>query len=141
MIEAKLSEASLKFAGSGISITTSEQRFLGAAIGSEAFDKSFVRKKVSEWVTEVKQLHVSDISITHPHSAYVAFTHGLSSKWTFICRTVSNIQLELQPLEDVIHKSYLLNLTGQSTFNCSLRDLIALPARLGGLGITQPVDE
>ena len=137
MKEAKLSEASLKFAGSGISITTSEQRFLGAAIGSEAFDKSFVRKKVSEWVTEVKQLHVSnisithphsahvsdisithphsahvsDISITHPHSAYVAFTHGLSSKWTFICRTVSNIQLELQPLEDVIHKSYLLNLT------------------------------
>lgn len=65
--EAKLSEASLKFSGSGISITTSGQCFLGAAIGTEAFVKSFVRKMVSEWVTEVKQL--SEISITQPHSA------------------------------------------------------------------------
>ena len=94
---------------------------------------------VSEWVTEVKQL--SEISITQPHSVYADFTHGFSSKWTFICRTVPNIQLELQPLEYVICKSFLPNLTGQSTFSNSLRDLIALPARLGGPGITKPVDE
>jgi len=32
-------------------------------------------------VNEVEKL--SKITITQPHAAYAAFTHGLSSKWSF----------------------------------------------------------
>ena len=45
----------------------------------------------------------------------------------------------MQPLEDAIIKSFLPRLTGQNTFNCQLRDLLALPARLGGLSIIKLV--
>ena len=43
-----------------------------------------------------------------------------------------------KPLEDTIRKVFLPNLTGQNAFNDTERDLLALPARLGGLGIFDP---
>ena len=44
----------------------------------------------------------------------------------------------LQPLEDVISTRLLPSLTGRDTPNELERQLIALPAHLGGLGITNP---
>ena len=41
----------------------------------------------------------------------------------------------IKPLEETIRKVFLPNLTGQNAFNDMERDLLALPARLGGLGI------
>ena len=37
--------------------------------------------------------------------------------------------------------SFLPRLTGQNTFNCQLRDLLALPTRLGGLNINKMIDQ
>ena len=76
---------------------------------------------------------LSQMSLTQPYSAYAVFTRGLSSKWTYLSKTISNIQPLLQPLEDAISKSFLPHLTGQNTFSCQLRGLLALPSRLGGL--------
>ena len=44
----------------------------------------------------------------------------------------------LQPLEDTIRQKFLTSLTGQNSFNDVTRQLMALPVRLGGLGITNP---
>ena len=44
-------------------------------------------------------------------------------------------------IADAISKSFLPRLTGQNTFNCQLRDLLALPARLGGLSIITLVNQ
>ena len=50
--------------------------------------------------------------------------------------TLSIIQPPLQPLvQDTICKSFLPHLTEQITFSCLIRDLLALPTQLGGLGI------
>ena len=76
--DAKLSEAHTVFQGSGIPITSEGKHYLGAAIGSESFANSYVSEKVSQWITEIELL--SQISLTQPHSA---FTHGLSSRWTY----------------------------------------------------------
>ena len=72
------------FQGSGIPITSEGKHYLGAATGSESFVHSFDSEKVSGWITEIELL--SQISLTQPHSAYAAFTHGLSSKWTYLCK-------------------------------------------------------
>lgn len=50
-------------------------------------------------------------------------------------RVVPDIQHLLQPIEDAIRTYVLPHLTPQE------RRLIALPARLGGLGITNPVEQ
>ena len=56
-------------------------------------------------------------------------------------KQIPNIQPLLQPLEDAISKSFLPRLTSQNTFSCQFRDLLALPARLGGLCIIKLVDQ
>ena len=88
------------------------------------------------WVEELERL--SSIAITQPHAAFAAFIHGLTSKWMYLARTTPNINVLIKPKEETIRKVFLPNLTGQNPFNDIERDLLALPARLGGLGIFDP---
>ena len=121
------------FQDSGISITVDGKRHLGGALGSPSFVASFVKERVSTWAKELDLL--SDISITHPHAAYSAFTHGFIGKWNYLMRCIPNIQTFLAPLETIIQTRFLPNLTGQPSFSDAERKLFALPARLGGLGV------
>ena len=79
-------------------------------------------------------------SIAHskPHAAYAAFTHRMTSKWTFLLRTIPDIQQSLQPLENTIRSTFIPAVTGRSPPNDSERTLFALPTRLGGLGLADP---
>ena len=72
---------------------------------------------------------------TQPHAAYSAFTHGYIHKFAYLCRTTPETSLLLQPLEDCINSSFIPALTGRESPNKVTRDLLALPAHLGGLGI------
>ena len=128
-----LEEAKDTFSDSGVSITVEGKRYLGAVIGSSKSVTDYVEQKVTEWINEVESL--SSIATTQPHAAYATFTHGLKHKWTYLTRTIANIDHRLQPLEDVIRGTFIPSLTGQIAFNEETRDLMALPVRLGGLGI------
>ncbi len=134
--ESHLERATELFNGTGISITAEGRRHLGAAIGTQNFTESYVKQKVTEWVTMVERL--ADIATSQPHAAYAAFTHGLAGKWGFLVRTIPDIVDLLQPLEDAIRLKFLPALTGQNAFNDLERDVIALPVCLGGLGIANP---
>ena len=123
------------FQHTGIKITTQGSRFLGVALGTRSFVEKFVRDKVSGWVTEVKNLAV--VAKTHPQAAYEVFTHGQSSKWIFLMRTIPGIGALFQPLEDTI-QFFLPAITGRQALSNKERELLALPARLGGLGIPIP---
>ena len=79
------------------------------------------------------------VAITEPHAAFAAFTHGLAGRWTFLSRTMGNISELFQPLEDTIRKRFLPALTGRKPPSDDERAVLALPARLGGLGIRNPV--
>ena len=134
--EEKLTLAASLFQGTGVSVAKDGKRHLGAALGTDSFVKTYVCEKVATWVQEVERL--SSIAVSQPQSAFAAFTHGLTSKWTYLIRTIPDISNLLQPLEDAIRLHFLPKLTGQNPFNDTVRDLMALPARLGGLGITNP---
>ena len=134
--EEYLTDATSLFEGTGVAITVEGKRHLGTAIGKRTFAESYVERKVSGWVREVDQL--SSIAATQPHAAYTAFTHGLTSKWTYLARTISGIEDLLQPLEEIIRQRFLPSLTGQNPFNDADRELMALPVRFGGLGIIDP---
>ena len=89
---------------------------------------SYVQSLVEKWVDEIKTLSESE-----PQSAYTALTHGLQNHWGFIQHCHKDIHHLLQPLEDVISTHLLPSLTGRDAPNELERQLIALPARLGGL--------
>lgn len=124
------------FGDTGIQLTTEGRRYLGAALGSSDFVRSYVNDKVKEWSDEL--LKLSEIGLTQPHAAFSALTHGLLGRWTFLSRTMPDIDELLSPLEQAIRLHLLPALTGKCAFSDVERQLISLPSRLGGLGIIDP---
>ena len=104
-----------------------------------AFVQTFVQRKVEGWVREVEKL--SKFAETQPHSAYAAFTHGLMSNLLRVVDwdTLSSAEL-LQPLESAIQSRFIPAITGQAPPGKHVRDLLALPVRLGGLGLRNPTN-
>ena len=125
------------FDGTQVNITTHGKRHLGAAIGSKDFITEFVGQKVQQWILELEFL--SKIADTQPHAAFSAFIHGLSAKWNYISRTIPNISHLLQPLEDAIKHTFIPSITKRPPCSNLERNILALPPRLGGMGITNPV--
>ena len=104
--------------------------------GTADYIKKFICQRVSEWQATVETL--SSIATSQPHAAYSAMTHGLNSQWLFLQRTVPNLAPLLQSLEETISEKFIPALTGRRGCSDLERELFALPARLGGLGLTNP---
>ena len=136
--EAHLQDASTIFHGSNVNITAEGRPYLGAALGTESYISRYVSQKVQQWCSDLSML--SDIAATQPHAAHAALTHGFSSKWTFLTRTIPCIGHLLQPLEDTLRQKFIPSLTGRPPPNDMERQLLALPARLGGIGLTDPTN-
>ena len=123
------------FAGTGINITTEGSKHLGAALGSRSYLEQYVGSKVEDWVGEVTRL--AEFARSQPQASYAVFTFGLRHQWTYFMRTLPDIENLLQLLEraisDVLIPSLILR-------NCSEaeRELVALPVRMGGLGLINP---
>ena len=81
-------------------ISQEGKRHLGSAIGTRSFVENYVEEKVSTWKEELERL--SDIAMSQPQAAYAAFTYGFKSKWTYLARTTPNIDILLEPLEEVL---------------------------------------
>ena len=131
-----LDEARRLFEGTNVNITVHGKRHLGAAIGSREYTEQYVGDKVKAWTQELLQL--AENATSQPHAAYAAFVHGLSSRWTYLSRTIPEVSDLFQPLEDAIHQVFIPSLTGRPPCSKLIRDLLALPVRLGGLGLTNP---
>ena len=130
------SYATTIFNNTGVNITTDGKSHLGGALGTPDFTKSYVLQKVDLWLQELNNLVAC--ALTQPHAAYAAFTHGMTSKWLYVMRTIPNIGHLLQPLEDIIRRKLIPALTGRPPPNDLVRALLALPARLGGMGLLNP---
>ena len=115
-------------------ITVEGRPHLGAPLGCSAYVNQFVSQKVQQWSTELRVL--SEITSTQSHAAFAALTLGLSNKWSYVIRTTPSIGHLLQPLDAILRSTLIPNLTGRPPPNDIDLRLFALPARLGGLGIT-----
>ena len=84
-------------------------------------------------VKEVEKL--SRFAATQPHTAYAAFTHDLRNYLLRVIdwETLSSAEL-LQPLESSIQSQFIPAITGQAPCGKQVREVLALPVRLGGLG-------
>ena len=131
-----VSSASEVFDDTGVQITTEGNCHFGAALGTPSFVEAYVKQKVEKWIGEVEKL--SSIAATEPHMAYFAFTHGLVSRWSYLASTIPSFSPLLEPLEETIQLKFLPALTGRPAPRAEMRELLALTARLGGLGIINP---
>ena len=94
-------------------------------------------KKVEKWVKDVEEL--SKIAVEEPQAALSAFTKAICHRWSFMQRTISDAGHLFQPLEDAIRDIFIPSIIGRK-INDLERRIFALPVRMGGLGITNPVE-
>ena len=124
------------FSNSNVRVTKDGERHLGAVIGTPEFKKEYVKKIVHDWEKEVKRL--SDYATTEPQAAYAAFIYAIKQKWNYVMRTVPGITPLLKPLEDAIRGHFIPAISNGRCPDDLERNLLELPPRLGGLGITNP---
>jgi len=105
-------------------------------LGTDEFVKSYVQDKVATWVGEIEKLF--EIAITRPQATYAAFTHVFLHRWLYLARTVPMSDDLYCPLDEVLSLRFLPALTGQPAFGPTEREILSLPARLGGLGVIVP---
>jgi len=106
--------------------------YVGAPLGSHEFHSTFLQEKVSQWENDIIQL--SKFASSQPHAAYSAMIHGLSSRWTFLSRTIND-------LSSFYEKAICLHLLPKLCLHPPIdseQAMLALPIRLGGLGIFDP---
>ena len=59
--------------------------------------------------------------------------------WSYLSRTIPDLGDHFLPLENIVRSEFILSLTGNPSPNDSDRDIFALPAKLGGLGLRNPM--
>ena len=131
--ERYLSTAKEIFKDSKVNITAEGKRHLGATIGSDAFKDNFVGEKINELTEQLKLL--SKIAQIEPQAAYTCFTSGFRHKLTYIMRTIPNIEDQLLNLDFVIDNEFIPAITNGVRCSSIERQLLSLPAKMGGLGI------
>ena len=124
------------FLETGVQVTAEGQRYLGGALGSQAFINQYVQRKVTAWVNKIDRL--SKIAKTQPHAAFAAFTHGLVNEWTYLQRVVPGTADLFSPLEEALHQRFLPALLGRLPSGPDERALLSLPPAAGGLGVINP---
>ena len=65
------------------------------------------------------------------------YVKGLSHRWTFLQRTIPDIEELMLPLEEAISETLIPALVGRSVSPIE-RDILALPIRMGGMGLYNP---
>ena len=80
---------------------------------------------------------LSSIAEEEPQIALSAFNKGLCHRWTFVQRTMSDIEDLFKPLETSIREDFIPALIGRSVSDLE-RKLLQLPVRFRGLGIANP---
>ena len=121
-----------------INVTVEGQKHLGAVIGSRDYLQDYVNEKVTSWVNEVAQL--AEFARAQPQTSYAAYTFGLKHRWTYFLRTLPDIQDLLEPLEEAISQVLIPAIVEHKCSKLD-RDVLALPVRLGGLGLSNPCHE
>ena len=129
-----LSDAQKLFDGTGVQVTAEGKRHLDAALVSCSFTVHYVSEKVELYMWSCLVSRLSEIARIHPHAAYAAFIHGLCNKWTYFLRTIPRVLELLKPLEEAIALKFIPAIVGM-VVSVEERALLALPIRLGGLGI------
>ena len=93
---------------------------------------------ITQWCEETAELSL--IAKTHPQAAYSAFTSGYKHKFTFFMRTIENVENFMLRLDKVIKQKLIPALFNDFQISEELGNLIALPCKLGSMGIITPVE-
>eukprot|EP00117_Sycon_ciliatum_P032471 scpid81869/ scgid25173/ len=125
-------------------------RKLGPQVGTKAFGRCYRLRGVCLCLSGGNKFkhgtynqieRLANVAATHPDAAFAAFVFGLHHRCgTFLQRTMPTVGDNLQPLQDAICTRLLPALTKHEVGDLEM-EMVALPARHGGLSFDNPVED
>ena len=79
-----------------VKITNSGKRYLGSVLGTLSFKREYVNELVTQWISEIEVL--SQIAKIEQQAAYCCFTTGFKHNVTYLMRTTSGIDEEVEKI-------------------------------------------
>ena len=135
-----LTDKAKKIFGDKVNVTDKGMRHLGASLGSETYKDEYSTEKVEAWMEELRLL--CDVAVTQPQAAYIAYKYGFASKFTYFQRTIEDFGKYLKPIQELLESKFIPTLFGmQTSLSKELLQVMSLPVKNGGLGITNVVDD
>ena len=80
---------------------------------------------------------LATFALDEPQLALTAFNVSVSKRWSFIQRTIEDTSELFLPLESCIRENFIPAIVGRQISDLE-REMLSLPYRYGGLGITDP---
>ena len=118
--------------GDKVNITNEGQRHLGVVIASQEYKDQYCEEKILIWKEEIERLS----EIAKSHTAYIAFTKGYKSKFTYFMCTIDSFEDYVDPIQEAIDDLLLPTLFGQSEpLPNEVRLLVSLTTAQRGLGM------
>jgi hypothetical protein len=112
-------------------------RYVGGFVGSGATEAAWIDPQIDRWVNGIKSL--SMVARRYPQTAYAGLTHSLQAEWQYLQRVTPNIDQAFAPVEAAITQVFLPALFDATVHEIeTIRPLLALPVRQGGIGIPDP---
>ena len=90
---------------------------------------------MANWINDIAKL--AEFALSQPQACYAAYTFGLKHRWKYFLRTLPDFQDLVEPLENAISPMLIPEITERKC-NQLDRNILALPVRLGGLGLGDP---
>ena len=131
-------EAKKIFHGTNIKIVEGH-RILGSAIGTAHATKTFINEQEELHLSLINKL--ADIAKTHPQNVYACYTKGVQAKLSFLSRTTPSMSDALNETEKAVRHNLLPKMLRMDSISDDTRTLISLPLKLGGLNISEPIDQ
>jgi hypothetical protein len=112
-------------------------RYVGGFVGSPTTEAAWIAPQVHQWTCGVDSL--ASVARRHPQTAFAGLAKSLQAEWQYLQRVSPGTGGHFAPIEDAIATRFLPALLDCGAAEAAkIRDLLALPIRLGGLGIPDP---
>ena len=109
--EEHVDQAKEIFQNSGVTISSTGERHMGAWVGSQTHKEIYVSEKVEKWVKDVEEL--ARLAKDEPQAVYACYTKAVSHRWTYIQRTIPGISSLFGPLEEAIKENLIPAIIGR----------------------------
>ena len=113
-------------------------RYVGGFIGSAEAQRQWLAPQIQKWAQGVESL--ARVATRFPQTAYAGLVKSLQSEWQYLQRVSPGVALSFAPVEAAITSIFLPALLDEDAGGIAkLRAQLALPVRLSGIGLPNPV--
>ena len=113
-------------------------RYLGGFIGDRETTKQFLDNKITGWVIMNNLVKLSKVAESQPQADFAALSKSMQFEWSYLQRILPSCEEAFTPIWNTLYQ-YFWPAIFEGTISDLEKQLFSIPARLGGMGVRNPI--